>query len=167
MEPLFSFETDYDKAAFSSMARALRKTVRKKHSRRSHIFAWAVVGVGTIFLFVEGMNIMTLAAVVVVLGAILFEDRINGHFAMKKILPGMTHAKSDFYVDRYVSSTEMGTTEWHYDKIETLAEDKNYFILIFGRNHAQVYAKNSLTGGTAEQFRGFIEENTGVKVQEI
>ena len=40
MKPLFSFETDYDMNTFISMARALRMTVRKKHSKRSHILDW-------------------------------------------------------------------------------------------------------------------------------
>ena len=39
MEPLFSFETDYDINTFIAMARALRMTVRKKRSKRSHILA--------------------------------------------------------------------------------------------------------------------------------
>lgn len=34
----FTFETTYNQKAMTTMARALRKTVRKKHSRRSHIF---------------------------------------------------------------------------------------------------------------------------------
>ena len=34
----FTFETAYNQKAMTTMARALRKTVRKKHSRRSRIF---------------------------------------------------------------------------------------------------------------------------------
>ena len=50
MKPLFSFDTDYDMNTFVSMARALRMTVRKKHSKRSHI-----LGLGAVFLGVASM----------------------------------------------------------------------------------------------------------------
>jgi len=39
----FRFETVYNQKAFTSMAKALRKTIRKKRSKRSHIFGWMVV----------------------------------------------------------------------------------------------------------------------------
>ena len=38
----FTFETEYNTKTMSVMAKALRKTIRKKHSRRSHIFGWIV-----------------------------------------------------------------------------------------------------------------------------
>ena len=31
--------------------------------------------------------------------------------------------KSDFFEGRYVSATDIGTTERHYDKIKAMAED--------------------------------------------
>lgn len=37
----FTFETIYDQKAMKAMANALRKTVRKKRSRRSHI--WGLI----------------------------------------------------------------------------------------------------------------------------
>jgi len=39
----FKFETAYDQKALSAMARGLRKTVRLKKSRRSHIIGWVVM----------------------------------------------------------------------------------------------------------------------------
>ena len=40
MEPLFSFETDYDMNTFISMARALRKTVRKNAAKEVISLGW-------------------------------------------------------------------------------------------------------------------------------
>ena len=39
----FQFETRYDQKGLNALARALRKTIRKKRSRRSHIFGWCIV----------------------------------------------------------------------------------------------------------------------------
>ena len=105
MKPLFSFETDYNMNTFISMARALRKIVRKKHSKRSHIFGWGVVVLGAVSVFLWGPKVLTIAAIIVLILALLFEDRLNAWFAMKRMLKGMEKARSDFYEDRYISES--------------------------------------------------------------
>lgn len=167
MEPLFSFETDYDMNTFISMARALRKTVRKKHSKRSHIFGVGVAVLGMASVFLWGPKVLTIAAIAVIILVLLFEDRLNAWVAMKRMLSGMEKAKSDFYEDRYVSATDIGTTEWHFDKIKAIVEDQDYFIFLFSVSHTQAYDKRKMNGGMEGDFRGFIEEKTGIKVQRI
>ena len=44
----FTFDTAYDQKTVTAMVRALRKTQRKKRSRRSHILGWAVIVLGTL-----------------------------------------------------------------------------------------------------------------------
>ena len=167
MEPLFSFETDYDMNTFISMARALRKTVRKKRSKRSHIFGVGVVVLGMASVFLWGPKVLTIAAIAVIILVLLFEDRLNAWVAMKRMLKGMEKARSDFYEDRYVSVTDIGTTEWNYDRIKAIAEDKDYFIFIFSESHTQAYDKRKMSGGTGVDFRDFIMQKTGLNVQRI
>ena len=167
MEPLFSFETDYDMNTFISMARALRMTIRKKHSKRSHIFGWGVVVLGIAFTFLGDVRVLHITAIAAIALALLFEDRLNGWIAMKRMLKGMEKVKSDFYEDRYVSATDIGTTEWHYDKIKAIAEDKDYFIFLFSESHTQAYDKRKMTGGSGADFRDFIMQKTGLNVQRI
>ena len=65
MEPLFSFETDYDMNTFISMARALRKTVRKKTQQKKS-YLWGGSGRswhGVCILW--GPKVLTIAAVAV------------------------------------------------------------------------------------------------------
>ena len=64
-------------------------------------------------------------------------------------------------------STEVGKTEWKYDKIMMIADTKGYLVFIYSANHAQVHDKSSIQGGTAEEFCKFIEEKTGKKVVKI
>ena len=52
----FCFETDYTTKALAAMAKALRKTVRKKHSRRSHNFGWIVFFLGLLLALPIGEN---------------------------------------------------------------------------------------------------------------
>ena len=167
MKPLFSFDTDYDMNTFISMARALRMTVRKKHSKRSHVLGLGVVFLGVAFIILWGPKLLTIAAIAVILLVLIFEDRLNAWIATKRMLKGMEKAKSDFYEDRYVSATDIGTTEWHYDKIKAIAEDQDYFIFIFSESHTQAYDKRKIIGGTGVDFRNFIVQKTGLNVQRI
>ena len=167
MEPLFSFETDYDMNTFISMARALRMTVRKKHSKRSHILGLAVVFLGVASIILWGPKLLTIAAIAVIILVLIFEDRLNARIAMKHMLKGMEKVRSDFYEDRYVSATDIGTTEWYYDKIKAIAEDKDYFIFLFSESHTQAYDKRKMTGGSGADFRDFIMQKTGLNVQRI
>ena len=160
----FVFETDYDRKAMTAMAKGLRKTVRKKRSRRSHIFGWIVIALGLLLSWpseeVKASDVVTWIAIAVMLGALVFEDRLNGYFARKKMLPGTSHAKAIFTEDGYRSETQMGNTEWKYENITAMAETKDYFVFLFSKNHAQVYDKRTLTGGTADEFRAFMQEKT-------
>ena len=79
------FETDYNMETLTAMAKGLRKTVRKKRSRRVHIFAAVVLILGllTILATTAGgepfgaSGIVTLLALLVLILATVFEDRLN------------------------------------------------------------------------------------------
>ena len=165
----FVFETDYDRKAMTAMAKGLRKTVRKKRSRRSHIFGWIVIALGLLLSWPSGDvnrgDVVTWITIAVMLGALVFEDRLNGYFARKKMLPGTSHAKAIFTEDGYRSETQMGNTEWKYENITAMAEMQDYFVFLFSKNHAQVYDKRTLTGGTADEFRAFMQEKTGKAIE--
>ena len=161
----FVFETVYNREALTVMAKGLRKTVRKKHSRRSHIFGWIVVVLALLLSLpteggVEGKDVVTWLVVAVLLLTLLLEDRLNGWIAKKRMLPGTDRAVATFSEAGYYSETAMGNTEWKYENISARAETKDYFVFVFGFNHAQVYDKRSLTGGTVEDFRTFIQGKT-------
>ena len=168
----FTFETHYNAKTMAVMARALRKTVRKKHSRRSHLFGWIVTAMAVLLMTSEGFelhfrSVVTLGIIFVMAMALLFEDKINGYVACRRMLPGTEKAVSVFTQEGFTSTTGVGKTEWHYDKIALVAETKDFFVFIFSHSHAQLYDKNSLQGGTEEDFRGFLEEMTGKKIRSI
>ena len=171
----FAFDTVYEQKAVTAMARGLRKTIRKKHSRRSHIFGWLVIVLVLLLTLplgggppvIEGRTIVSWAAGLLIFITLLFEDRINGWMACRRMMPGTDRAVSTFTQSGYCSETAAGKTEWHYDNIQCIAEDKDYFIFVFDKRYAQVYAKGAMTGGTVEEFRTFIARVTGKEVQRI
>lgn len=172
-----SFETQYDRSAMIAMARALRKTVRSDRSRRSHTFGWIVVFMALFLslwssdagfaIRLEFRPILTFMAAIFLSAVLVWEDRLNGYFARKRLLPGTEKATTVFKDSEFISRTEIGTTAFQYDKIHMIAEETNYFVFIFDASHAQVYDKKSISGGTLEQFRGFIEHVTGKYILKI
>ena len=97
------FETDYNMETLTAMAKGLRKTVRKKRSRRVHIAAVVLIlGLLTILATTAGgeplgaSGVVTLLAMLVVILVSLFEDRLNAWFARKRLLPGTEHAAATF-----------------------------------------------------------------------
>ena len=168
----FTFETQYNRKTMTSMAKALRKTIRKKHSRRSHIFGWIITAVALILMFSGGFtldmrSVITLAAVLAIVSALLFEDRLNAAVAAKRLLPGTEKAVAVFSEEGFKTTTEIGSTDWNYEKIQIIAETSDFFVFILNASHAQLYDKRSLQGGSAEEFRCFIEKITGKTVQTV
>jgi len=172
-----SFETKYDQTAMTAMARALRKTVRRKRSRRSHIFGWIVVFI-SLFLSLwssdagftirlELRPILTFVVAIFLIAVLVWEDRLNGYFARKRLLPGTEKSSTVFKDDEFISSTDLGTSAFQYSKIQMIAEDADYFVFIFSASHAQVYDKKRISGGTPEQFRSFIENATGKRILNV
>lgn len=170
----FTFETTYDQKALTAMAKCIRKTARRKRSKRSHIFGWLVVALALLLSWPLGENgftvdlrkVVTWLVMAIMVAALLFEDRINGYFAGKRMLKGTEKATSvfDTEAETFVSETAVGRSEFSYDNIRQVAETEAYFVFVFSASHAQIYDKRSLSGGTAEAFRQFITEKTGQPV---
>lgn len=174
----FTFETEYNQKSLSVMAKCIRKTARAKRSKRSHIFGWIVIALALLLSFSPGDEgftisfraVITWIAAAVMLVVLLFEDQINGYFARKRMLKGTERANSTFDTenpDKFTSETEVGKTEFSYDKIAMIAETEHYFVFVFSISHAQVYDKASLSGGSVSDFREFIVERTGKMVMSV
>lgn len=170
----FTFETAYDQKAVTAMVRALRKTQRKKRSRRSHIFGGIVIALGTLLAvgdFTGGRadigTWVTLVTVLVLLAVFLWEDAINAALARKRTLPGLVQVHAVFGEEAYRTETGMGNTEWFYENILDVVELPEYFVFLFDKNHAQIYAKTGMTDGDPEDFRTFITEKTGKEITPV
>ena len=64
----------------------------------------------------------------------------------------------------FISVTAIGKSEFSYDKVAQIAENERYFVFIFSENHAQVYDKVGISGGTVDEFREFISKVTNKTV---
>ena len=168
----FSFTTDYTIKALTVMVKAVRKTAGKKRSRRTHFFGILVVLLALLLSlsggFVpDGKTLVTLLAGAAVALTLLFEDRLNGAIAKKRMLPGSERAVASFRPDGYHTETAAASSDFPYGTITAIAETRDYFVFLLGKNYGQIYDKRSITGGTAEEFRSFMESATGKTMQRI
>ena len=171
----YTFETLYNQEALTVMAKCLRKTVRRKKSKRSYIFGWIVVILAVILsvasdaesFAIDFKKVITWATALAIVVSFIFEDWLNGYFAKKRMLKGTEKSTSTFDTEiatAFISETAIGKSEFSYDKVAQIAETERYFIFIFSENHAQVYDKVSISGGTVDEFREFISKVTNITV---
>lgn len=170
----FAFETVYNQKTLTAMAKAVRKTTRAKHSKRGHTVGAVVIVLGLLLVAGDILNsdfefktFITLLAVVAMLVVLPFEDSLNAFIAGKRMIKGSEKANVVFSDENFVSATDVGTTEFPYSIIQSVADTGDYIIFVLNQNHAQAYDVTSLVNGTKEQFVDFIEQKTGKKVQKI
>ena len=167
----FTCHTTYDQKALTAMARAVRKTVRAKRSRMIRIWAWVIIGLLTVSIWLSWGNLWQIAANCVVIAALLLinwkEDAFNGFFAKRKALPGTDTADTAFCPDHFLVKTAAAESRWQYDKILALAETGSYLVLAMGKNHALAMEKATLAGGSLPEFRRFLEEKSGQTIRNI
>mgnify|MGYP002517753991 CR=1 FL=1 len=167
----FRFETDFDLETLTAMAKGIRQTVRKKRSRRVHIFAALVVLAEAFFLLMDLKkdaldlgDVLTLIAALAVILVVRTEDRLNARAARSRLLPGTEHASTVFDEDGYTVKTSVNEGRWQYKQIFAIAETERYFILVLSKDYAQAVDKEGMQGGSAEDFRAFITEKAGKPV---
>ena len=171
----FIFETDYNQKALTTMAMVMRKTIRKKRSRRSHILGWIILVCALLLSLpfgnenyvIDKRTIINWLVALAIIMVFLFEDKLNGYIARKRMFSGTETAKTIFNEEGYTSSTKVGKSDFYYNSINLIAETDDYFVFIFDQSHAQVYDKNRISEGTVEDFREFISEITGKEVKII
>lgn len=167
----FTFETVYNQKAATTMAKVLRMTVRKKRSRRTHALGWVVIAsvllltlpLGEKEFLIDIRTVITWIVGITVLLVLLFEDSMNGYIARKRML-AISQGTAVFQDENFIITTEIGKTEYFYDKIKLLAETSGYFVFVYDINHAQVHDKGKLSDAAVEEFRRFIAEKTGKEV---
>ena len=165
----FTIETVYDQKSLTAMARALRKTIRIKRSRRTHAFGWMVTIIALLLILnsseMSGNVVVTGIAAGMIVITLVFEDQINGYVAIKRAMPGLDRSVVTFHEEGYHSATSIGTSDFRYDTILRFVDCKDFFVFVFSASHAQVYDKRNISGGTPSEFAAFILEKTGKQLE--
>ena len=171
----FHFATVYDRACLTAMAKALRRTVRRKRSRRTHFLGHLLILIVLLLWLpifagrrsADFGDIVSLIVIMVMAVVLWKEDSLNAWIAEKRMLPSSQRAEATFTDSGYRNVTEAAVTEWKYENIPlaSICDVGDYVVFALNKTFAQAYDKRSLSGGSIEEFYAFIEEKTGKTIE--
>ena len=156
----FEIHSDITNRSMTVAARAMRRVLRRKRSILWAIFDWSVFFINALLLIpfdgepftLDAGTVISLLVEVMLLSVLLFQDRLNGMIACKNTLAGTKEYHVVFGEESYTVVTEL---------IDAMAESQDYMILLMKKRFAQPLDKRTLTGGTVEECKRFLEEKTG------
>ena len=165
----FEIHSDITNRSMTIASRAMRKVLRRKRNIIWAIYGWSVFFINTLLLIpfdgepftLDASTVISLLVEVMLLSALLFQDRINGMIACKNTLAGTKEYYVVFGEESYTVVTEVATSTFRYELIDAMAESQDYMILLMKKRYAQPLDKRPLTGGTVEECKRFLEEKTG------
>ena len=165
----FEIYSDITNRSMTIASRAMRKVLQRKSSILWAIFGWSVFLFNALLLIpfngepftLDASTVISLLVEVMLLSVLLFQDRFNGMIARKNTLAGTKDYHVVFGEESYTVVTAATTSMFRYELIDALAESQDYMILLMKKRYAQPLDKRTLTGGTVEEFKRFLEEKTG------
>ena len=172
----FQIHSAYDHKALKTMARVLRKTMRRKRNIALRVFGWFAVtlfALSEIALAAIGAfswdfgNVIVVLAVVIMLTTLLFEDDLNAWIAALSLIPGTREADTRFTPDCYTVVTQAAETRWNYERIQAIGETQDSFVFMLSKRHTQQFPKAGMTSGTPDEFRDFLTKKTGLPVRYV
>ena len=165
----FEIRSDITNRSMAIASRAMRRVLRRKRSIIWAIFGWTVFFINALLLIpfdgepfaLDVRTVTSLLVEVMLLSVLLFQDRLNGMIACKNTLAGTKEYHVVFGEESYTVVTEVTTSTFRYELIDAMAESQDYMILLMKKRYAQPLDKRTLTGGTVEECKRFLEEKTG------
>ena len=165
----FEIRSDITNRSMAIASRAMRRVLRRKRNIIWAIFSWSIFLFNTLLLIpfdgepftLDASTMISLLVEVMLLSVLLFQDRFNGMIACKNTLAGTKDYHIAFGEESYTVVTEVITSTFRYEMIDAMAESQDYMILLMKKRFAQPLDKRTLTGGTVEEFKRFLEEKTG------
>ena len=171
----FEIHSDITNRSMTIASRAMRRVLRRKRNIIWAIYGWSVFFINTLLLIpfggepftLDAGTVISLLVEVMLLSALLFQDRINGMIACKNTLAGTKNYQIMFGEESYTVVTEVTTSTFRYELIDAMAESQDYMILLMKKRFAQPLDKRTLTGGTVEECKRFLEEKTGKEFRRV
>lgn len=102
-----------------------------------------------------------------IFAALVGEDALNGRIALGRIPPGLTASRTLLSKKAITAPRRWAAQIFPIPILPLWRRTKDYFVFLMGKNHGHVFDKASLSGGTPEEFRRFIEDKTGLTVQTV
>lgn len=167
----FTCRTACDQKALTAANRVLRKTIRAEQSLIVRHWGWWVIVLAAVAFWLSwGTAWKMVFSCVVIFGLLVVNWKggaIDAYFAKRWGYRNRDSDAAAFCTDNFLVKTATAESKWQYDKILALVETGKYLVLVMGRNQALAMEKATLVGGSLPELRHFLEERSGMKIQNI
>lgn len=156
----------------AALSKGARKTMRRNRNRMVRTMAALVIALNVFFAWVslragDSRWWLNGALALFLLVIVVWEDRLNGRFRAKHVLPDTREVTASFGPDGYTHVSKASDSRFTYDQIRMICETPEHFLFYLDRSLGQIYRKDGFTKGTAMAFREFIAQKTGLTVRNI
>ncbi len=162
MKQFFEGEIVHTEKTITTMFRTEYQTYEQKK-----IFAWMGVGALMIVLAILVEMALPIRIILLLIACwLLVSSDFPAEMRADKVvetrrgnLPSMRY---EFY-DKDMKLESEGSMRMKYDKFQRLIEDSNYLYLFEAKNSVCMIDKDSIQGGSVDQFKEFMEKRTGLE----
>ena len=156
----------------AALSKGARKTMRRNRNRMVRTMAALVIALNVFFAWVslragDSRWWLNGALALFLLVIVVWEDRLNGRFRAKHVLPDAREVTASFGPEGYTHVSKASDSRFNYDQIRMICETPEHFLFYLDRSLGQIYRKDGFTKGTAMAFREFIVQKTGLTVRNI
>ncbi len=156
----------------AALSKGARKTMRRNRNRMVRTMAALVIALNIFFAWVslragDSRWWLNGALALFLLVIVVWEDRLNGRFRAKHVLPDAREVTASFGPEGYTHVSKASDSRFTYDQIRMICETPEHFLFYLDRSLGQIYRKDGFTKGTAMAFREFIVQKTGLTVRNI
>ena len=156
----------------AALSKGARKTMRRNRNRMGRTMAALVIALNVFFAWVslragDSRWWLNGALALFLLVIVVWEDRLNGRFRAKHVLPDAREVTASFGPEGYTHVSKASDSRFTYDQIRMICETPEHFLFYLDRSLGQIYRKDGFTKGTAMAFREFIAQKTGLTVRNI
>ena len=156
----------------AALSKGARKTMRRNRNRMVRTMAALVIALNVFFAWVslragDSRWWLNGALALFLLVIVVWEDRLNGRFRAKHVLPDAREVTASFGPEGYTHVSKASDSRFTYDQIRLICETPEHFLFYLDRSLGQIYRKDGFTKGTAMAFREFIVQKTGLTVRNI
>ena len=156
----------------AALSKGARKTMRRNRNRMVRTMAALVIALNVFFAWVslragDSRWWLNGALALFLLVIVVWEDRLNGRFRARHVLPDAREVTASFGPEGYTHVSKASDSRFTYDQIRMICETPEHFLFYLDRSLGQIYRKDGFTKGTAMAFREFIVQKTGLTVRNI
>ena len=156
----------------AALSKGARKTMRRNRNRMVRTMAALVIALNVFFAWVslragDSRWWLNGALALFLLVIVVWEDRLNGRFRAKHVLPDAREVTASFGPEGYTHVSKASDSRFTYDQIRMICETPEHFLFYLDRSLGQIYRKDGFTKVTAMAFREFIVQKTGLTVRNI